>query len=357
MSIDPPTMNAFVLNGLLLVLIGMLTLGGPFERTVTADSPVPRKIVDYGGGWKDGQVNEPCILVNPKDATKLIMFYSGMQLGGSSGAIGKAWADAAEPFLWHEFAGNPILSHDPAIPFEAAAIRLDCVIYDKKRDEYMIYYTGSSASYRSDAIGLAACPAGKDGYTDVVPANIERLAANPILSPGGQGRDDELYVSQGAVFREKGAWYSFYSYRTAHQVLPGIRLATSSDGKQWAKVAGPDLLVAAPESLYIEWHQVVKIGKRYVMLYEGYNGGTRWGADVATSSTLTTGWKKASVGLIDQTKWENYSDKTLFHVATPALYRISGRWYLFFQGAAAGPYSIQHWALWGMECDLSFQQP
>jgi hypothetical protein len=53
--------------------------------STTMSAPPPQRIINYGGGWKDGQVNEPCILVNPKDPTKLIMFFSGMQLGGSQG--------------------------------------------------------------------------------------------------------------------------------------------------------------------------------------------------------------------------------------------------------------------------------
>jgi predicted GH43/DUF377 family glycosyl hydrolase len=153
-------------------------------------------------------------------------------------------------------------------------------------------------------------------------------------------------VSQGAVFRERSRWYSLYSYRTAKKVLPGLRLAISTDGTHWRKESGPDLLIAAPESQYIEWHQVYKIGKRYVMLYEGYNGGKRWGADIAFSDRLTSGWKKAPLGMIDQTRWENYSDQTLFHVATPALYQIRGHWYLYFQAARAGYYIRQNWALW-----------
>ncbi len=314
--------------------------------------PSPKKIINFGGGgWKDGQVNEPCIFVNPKDKTKLIMFYSGMKLGGSAGAIGKAWANILEPFVWHEDANNPIFTCEPSITFEASAIRLDTVIYNKQRDEYWIYYTGSNFKLQSDAIGLASCPAGKDGYSEVVSTKIKRYENNPILSPHGQGRDDETYVSQGAVFREKNLWYSLYSYRTSKAVLSGIRLATSQDGKHWKKESGNDLLRAAPESVYIEWHQIYKIGKRYVMLYEGYNGGTQWGADVAISSSLTSRWKKAPITLIDQTKWSNYSDEFLFHVATPAIYQFKRKWYLYFQAAHSGFYIKQHWALWGMEFD------
>ena len=71
----------------------------------------PRMVINCGGGgWKDGQVQEPCILVNPKDAGKLIMFYAGMKLGGREGAIAKAWADVADPFTWHEDAKPPLLN-------------------------------------------------------------------------------------------------------------------------------------------------------------------------------------------------------------------------------------------------------
>ena len=147
----------------------------------------------------------------------------------------------------------------------------------------------------------------------------------------------------------------FYSYRGKNGVLPGIRLATAPDGKKWTKTTGPDLLTSAPEQRYIEWHQIYKIGNRYVMLYEGYNGGTRWGADVATSLSLTNGWKKLPTNLSDQTTWANYSDDTMFHVATPAIYKINSKWHMFFQAASnnghPGGYTSQNWALWGIECD------
>jgi hypothetical protein len=313
----------------------------------------PRMIIPCGGGgWKDGQVQEPCILVNPKDAGKLVMFYAGMKLGGSAGCIAKAWADVSDPFTWHEDANDPFLQGKPGHAFdEAASLRLDSVIYNEALDEYWIYYTANNPKTHTEAIGLATCPAGKDGYSGVAAENIKRYSSNPILSPKGQGRDDETFVSQGAVFREDGLWYSFYSYRTATQTLPGIRLATSRDGKQWTKVPGPDLLAAAPEQVYIEWHQVCKIGNRYVMFYEGYNGGTRWGACVATSSSLTGGWKKMPVTFIDQTKWPDYSEETQFHVATPAIYNVNNRWYMYFVAAHSGFYSTQRWAMWCVECD------
>lgn len=336
----------------LLCLLGLLASPARATAADSGTALVPKKIISFGGGgWKEGQVNEPCILVNPKDPTRLVMFYSAMQLGGGAGAIGKAWASVSDPLTWHEDPANPILAADPSIPFEASSIRLDTAIYREDLDEYWLYYTGNSTKAQADAIGLATCPAGADGYSGVSPATLKRHSGNPILSPGGQGRGDETYVSQGAVIREGGIWHSLYSYRTAKEVLPGVRLATSPDGRRWTKAPGPDLLAAGPESRYLEWHQVYKLGGRYVMIYEGYNGGTRWGADVAVSDSLTNGWKKAPVNLIDQTTWKGYSDQAMFHVATPALYQLNGKWHLYVQAAPAGYYIMQHWSLWGMECE------
>jgi hypothetical protein len=348
-------MNRFALHSHLMrastyltCMLGMYSLPALAQNTATPVPASPKMIINCGGGgWKDGQVQEPCILVNPKDPSKLIMFYAGMKLGGENGCIGKAWADVSDPFTWHEDANNPFLRSYPTDSSEGGTLRLDSVLYDESLDEYWIYYTGGIGN----GINLATCLTGKDGYSEVATANTKRYEGNPILTPKGQGWDDGKCVSQGAVLRENGLWYLFYSYRTATKTLPGIRLATSRDGKHWTKMPGPDLLTAAPEQRYIEWHQVYKIGNRYVMLYEGYNGGTRWGADVATSSILTTGWKKAPVNLLDQTKWPNYSGETMFHVATPAIYNINGKWYMYFQAARAGDYGWQRWSGWCMECD------
>lgn len=329
----------------------LVFLTGCATSPVIPPLPQPKRIIARGGGgWKDGQVNEPVILVNPKDSSRLVMFYSGMKLGGNGGAIGKAWATAADPFTWHEFDGNPVLVNPTRTPARDVGIRLDSVIYDEGRDEYWIYYTIYGAG---DHISLAFCPAGADGYSSIVPENVRQHPGNPILTPRGQGRDDETHVSQASVLREDGRWTMLYSYRSgAQRILPGLRLATSTDGMKWTKEPGPDLLSAAPEQKYIEWHSTIRVGNRYVMLFEGFNGGTRWGAEVAVSDRLSSGWKKLPARLIDQTRWPGYSDRTMFHVATPAIYTWGGRWFLYVQAApGGGPYTEQPWDLWVVDCD------
>src|SRR6185503_12754749 len=111
-----------------LVVIGLQACA---TSPVIAPLPQPKRIIARGGGgWKDGQVNEPIILVNPKDPSRLVMFYSGMKLGGNGGAIGKAWATAADPFTWHEDDANPVLVNETTAPTRDAGVRLDSVIYD-----------------------------------------------------------------------------------------------------------------------------------------------------------------------------------------------------------------------------------
>ena len=138
------------------------------------------------GGWARGQVQEPCILENPKDSSKLIMIYAGANLvaeDGGKGAIAKAWAYKSNPYVWFEYEGNPIITPDTAIPFEEFSVRLDCVLYDADSDEYRIYYTGTAGRSLSNshAIGLAICPAGADGYSMVTSENIRKYPGNPVI--------------------------------------------------------------------------------------------------------------------------------------------------------------------------------
>jgi hypothetical protein len=131
----------------LLWLMGALVVPAIVQQPIVATSPAPVKIIDYGGGgWKDGQVNEPCILVNPKDSSKLIMFYSGMKLGGSAGAIGKAWANVSEPFVGMKTPGtrfSPAILESPLKnrPFATPAI------YSIQNRRYLYFQAAHSGYY------------------------------------------------------------------------------------------------------------------------------------------------------------------------------------------------------------------
>ena len=308
------------------------------------------------GGWAGGQIEEPCILVNPKDSTKMIMFYSGASLvstDGGKAAIAKAWAYKSDPYKWYEYPGNPIITYAPAIPFEETNIRLDCVLYHADSDEYWIYYTGSAgvALSGSHAIGLATCSTGEDGYTLVTKTNIKKYSGNPILTATGQGRNDGTHVSQSAILMDSGTYHMYYSYRGT-EVLPGIRYATSIDGKVWVKQGDGDILSRGPEgspdSRYFEWHQVFNAFNKNIIVWEAFNG-KEWAVCMASSDSPQGPWTKSPGNPIFRPSGrEGTFDKTF--VATPAFYLINNKWHLYYQGASeGGNYIYNSWDMGAAE--------
>ena len=308
------------------------------------------------GGWAGGQIQEPCIMVNPKDSSKLIMFYAGMNLiavDGGKGAISKAWAYKLNPYVWYEYPGNPIITPNPAIPFEEFCIRLDCILYNADSDEYWIYYTGIVGALHSGthAIGLATCSTGEDGYTQVTKENIKKYSGNPILTSTGQGRNDGTHVSQSAILIDNGTFYMYYSYRGA-EVLPGIRYATSADGKVWVKKGEGDILSRGPEgsadSRYFEWKQVFEAFNKNIIIWEAFNG-KEWTVCMASSDSPDGPWTKSPKNPIFRPSGIEGTFDKMF-VATPAIYLINNKWYFYYQGACdGGNYSYNTWDMGAAE--------
>jgi hypothetical protein len=284
----------------------------------------------------------------------------------STAAIGKAWADAGEPFKWHQDQANPMFTPS-AQGWDSGSMRLDTVLYIPEEDAYYIYYSGSKGSVQ-DRIGLAICPAGADGYSGITADAIARYGTEPVLAPEASAPYHEEMSSQAAVMREwNGAekrwdWFMYYSYRGKDGVLPGIRLATSRDGKVWTRQfnagdpRGMGQIFASTPNAYSEWHQILKVDSTYVLCIEvGVEHGARWRPGLAVSTDPVRGWTQLDLDTMLQTKWHGlYEDKALYHVATPALYEIAGKWYLFVQ-ACGRPENDNYidggWEMWGVRCD------
>ncbi len=317
--------------------------------------------------WMSQQIEEPCILPNPKAPGRLIMFYSAVSSSNRIvAAVGKAWADGNDPFRWHQDDKNPFFG--PARDgWDSSTIRLDAVLYVPEEDAYYIYYSGTTGTVQ-DRIGLAICPAGPDGYSEVTEDAVVRYGNAPVLSPEPAAPYFEEMVSQAAVFREWNAaaerwhWYMYYSYRGKNGILPGIRLATSNDGETWTRrfnaddPGGMGHIFEATPNAYYEWHQIFKVDGTYVLCIEvGIDHGVRWRPVLAVSTHPVTGWSQLDADTVLQTKWDGlYDDRTLYHVATPALYLFGGKWYLYAQ-ACGRPgndnYIDGAWEMWCVACD------
>lgn len=317
--------------------------------------------------WQSQQIEEPCILPNPKQPGKLIMFYGAVPASNRAyAAVGKAWADASDPLTWHQDPANPIFRPGDQ-GWDSATIRLDTVLYIPEEDAYYIYYSGTTGTVQ-DKIGLAICPAGDDGYSSVTPENIKRYGSAPVLAPEPAAPFHEDMAQQAGVMREwnqaekRWDWYMYYSYRGKDGILPGIRLATSHDGKNWTRrfnendPRGMGQIFESTPNAYYEWHQIQRIDNTYVLCIEvGIEHGERWRPVLAVSTDPVKGWTQLDVDTMLQTAWEGlYSDDTLYHVATPALYKFNEQWYLFCQ-ACGRPgndvYTDGAWDMWAVECN------
>jgi hypothetical protein len=338
-------------------------------KAIGAPKPLRGEVIikRTGSAWESQQVQEPCILPNPKDPALLVMFYSGVPATNRNVCfIGKAWAHKSDPFTWHQDPQNPVFSPGKQ-GWDSGSIRLDAVLYVAEEDSYNLYYSGTTGSVQ-DHIGLAICPAGADGYSGITSAAIQRVGAQPVLSPEAAAPYFEQMASQAAVLREWDAeeqrwdWFMYYSYRGKDGTLPGLRLATSRDGKTWTRhyneqdPRGMGQIFKSTPGAYYEWHQAFKVGGTYLLAIEvGISAGNRWRPVIAVSRHPATGWEQMDVDIVLQTKWEGlYRDDTIYHVATPAFYRIGGRWYLYTQACPLpdnGNYIDGKWDMWCFACD------
>lgn len=286
----------------------------PFALSRNAGNP----IISHGGSesnWKYWQVQEPIVFEDPEDSSKLVMLFAGMTLSsGGLESIGIATASKSDPFTWTEYVGNPVLT--------GGDHRLDsCILVS---GTYYLYTTTTGGVILYTSTNLY-------DWTFIGIALADDLES-------GEG------PSQGAVFYESGTWTMIYSYRLPGTTLPGLRYATSSDGITFTRSGAGDLFTASPDSTYIEWHQVIKIGSIYILTYETStdNG---FALFIAYSSSITSGWVKVVASpVFTRSGTSGAFDE--FHVATGAFHEIDGVWYLFFQGGnVQTPYGESRWDL------------
>lgn len=296
---------------------------------------------DLGVAWKGGQVMEPSIIVDPKDSSRLLMYFCGQQHGGTAsgvGGISRMTADADDPKVWTEEPTGPLISPGASGAWDDVNIRCDCVVYDPVADQFKLYYTGNGGG--PDRIGLATSP-GNDGLT------FTKHASNPIFTEAQVTGITASQVCESAVWRADAThWYMFYAHSGSDGQLPNIRLATSPDGIVWTDTGTVSWAKGANgtyDDTFKEWHQITKVGSDFVLIAECYDG-DRWTVGAASSPTLTGTFTKLADPIFVGSGESGTFDKT--HVATPAIYNLDGQWFLFYCGTPQlQPYSDGYWSL------------
>jgi hypothetical protein len=319
-------------------------LGGALRFNQTYTPPTRyagNPIINYGGGgWKDSQVQEPVVFVDPTDSTKLIMLFAAMASPVATGTqhIGIATATVADPYTWTESPANPWITD--------ANRRIDSVFFDGT-DVYMLSTNENPTSgidlIKSTDLTYATANAGTATWS---------VLASPWIAPDGLV---ESKICQGAILTDGGVTYIAYAFRRPGVILPGISLR-HFDGATWAfdseiiSLGGP----GSPDEHFIEWHQLLKIGSKFVLTYEGYSGnddtspaGQLWTINMAVADAITGPWTKSPLNPVFTGNGVSAPDR--WHVATPAWYQIGGTWYLFYQAGNLDPatnfYYNNNWSL------------
>lgn len=276
------------------------------------------------------QVSELLVFPNPLDNTQLIGFESGCWL---------FTAPANDGYIWTLGNGG--------VQFISGIRRVDSVVVDGTN--IRLYSTNNPTS-SPQAIDMwettfTGLPSLADPWT---------LHSN-VLAPTGSETD----VSQGAVLKDGSTYYMYYSYRTASATLPGIRVASSSDGITWTRENGGADIISrgAPgsyDATYFEFHQIQKIGSQYIITCEVYGGpegvadGSTWHEAMYYSTSPTSGWtRSASNPVFSGSGVTGSADR--YHVATPYWAFINGTWRLFYQESSTDPFTTYyisaHWTL------------
>jgi hypothetical protein len=214
-----------------------------------------------------------------------------------------------------------VLSNGGSGAWDSWGIRLNSII-DDGSGILKLYYTGCSTSQGGNAywsIGLATSTDGGITWTK---------RSTPVLSPSGS----LISVESASVLLHKGTYYMYHGYRTASQILPGVMVATSSDGIAWTE--GDVILHTgnAYDAQYIEHHQILFYQGLFILLYESDNAtGTLWTINAAYSPNPTDPFTKyVNNPIFTPSGYSGTFDIT--QVATPFLFQLNGVWYMFYQG-------------------------
>lgn len=294
------------------------------------------------GQWNTSQSYDPCI--PDPTADPIVMLFSGMAAPVETGvqAIGRATisqaAFAANPSAWVQDAGNPVITVGSAGQPDNRYIRQSSCLYNPDDGGKLYeYYTCHDRSVDQMCLAISSAQGQAGTWTKY----------GVVLNPTIDGCSDETWVSQGAVMRRgPGDWIMVYSWRNQEKgvILPGLRYATSTDGKTWHGAGCKNIFTVAPE--YLEQHQIFMLGGQCVLLYETGNNTTIWTIHSAVASRcegpFTEGRQNPFLApTLNKSTWDAYE------VATPWYFVVKKQAYLLYSATSDSntDYNVNHYPL------------
>jgi beta-1,2-mannobiose phosphorylase / 1,2-beta-oligomannan phosphorylase len=163
--------------------------------------------------WEKGAAMCPDVMFDSSAKLYKMWYSAGEQY--EPDAIG--YATSPDGMVWTKRGDNPVFKPDRAIPWERAKVTACQVVQD--RNWYLMFYIGFRDTDHAQ-IGVARS---RDGVTD-----WQRLAANPIISPGaGQWDADACYKPCALFDGEK--WLLWYNGRREHTEQIGVAIHKGRD--------------------------------------------------------------------------------------------------------------------------------
>jgi predicted GH43/DUF377 family glycosyl hydrolase len=147
------------------------------------------------GSWDDGWVESPTVV---KTKEGFYMWYSGVNRSQEY-RIGLATSE--DGIHWVKHRSNPVLSPDPAHPWESGVVYAPSVL--REGNQFRMWYVGLNASTFMNAIrlGMATSP---DGIV------WTRSTHNPVLGLGARGAWDEKGPFVPSALFQDGQYWLWY---------------------------------------------------------------------------------------------------------------------------------------------------
>lgn len=304
------------------------------------------------------QANDPIVILNPIDPTKLIAMYDGCPNTPSNTvfnlSIGYATASTSNPLIWTPYSGNPQFSGNGTVT-EGSYIRVTTFYWDGTR--FQMYYSGwggTPALPTTFSMNHATATADANGN----PTNWIRDAGNPQFTTN----TTEQFIDLGTVTKmTNGSYFMAYVYKhSVNDLYESLGGAVSANGTNgWTRTG--DLMSNFRPNTDHQWHQVYGSPNHWQMSIElglgvpqTYYTAVLYETNSEPNGIPTNNWQYSLSAIDNVRNWPIYNQATNYNTATPSFFNLNGNNYQFCQFSPyAQNYATNIWSLLGITCNYA----